>query len=58
MHCCYCKKYIRNDAWKTSHTGGLEWMHVKCANEQNYPWTVAIRRTKGKAERWTRKNEQ
>lgn len=57
MNCAYCHKYIRRDAWKCSHTGGLQWMHVKCADKHNYPWGVATRRIKNRLERWTRKDD-
>ena len=54
MYCKYCNQYLRNDAWKVpDRPEGF--VHRVCADEQQIPWTVAIRRTKFGSERITRK---
>lgn len=59
MNCTICKKYIRNDAWKTGHPAKKERIHLKCANKKKYPWTIAVRTTNGYTECMTRqKHEQ
>jgi len=58
MQCALCNNYIRRDAWKTSHTGGEQWMHLKCCEDFNYEWGIAVRRKNGISERWTKIKEQ